>query len=175
MRLLRTSIPLLTATVVAAVLAGCVALPADPYYSGDYYPSPAPYPGYGAVTIYEQPGVIYHTAPPPPPRWRHSPRHEPEYRRDPPRRYEHQRPQARPPERPHERPFQRPPERPPERPFQRPPEHSHDRPTAQQPPQPPQRPDWQAPPQVPQATPPEPRRRGVIPRAPGQGPEYLQR
>ncbi|AVP57356.1 hypothetical protein [Pulveribacter suum] len=52
----------------AAVLAtGCVAIPGDPYYDAGYsggYGGPAYYPTTSAVTVYEQPGVIY-TAPPP--------------------------------------------------------------------------------------------------------------
>src|SRR5690606_9567923 len=53
----------------AAVLAtGCVAIPGDPYYdnggSYGYGGAPGYYPGTSAVTVYEQPGVIY-TAPPP--------------------------------------------------------------------------------------------------------------
>lgn len=54
---------------LAALAAGCVAVPGDPYYDGGgYYPSPAP-----AVTVYERPGVIYSQpvyVPPPRPVWR---------------------------------------------------------------------------------------------------------
>lgn len=51
----------------AVLVTGCVAIPGEPYYDngGGYgYGAPGYFPGTSAVTVYEQPGVIY-TAPPP--------------------------------------------------------------------------------------------------------------
>ncbi|RYF07733.1 MAG: hypothetical protein EOO31_05400 [Comamonadaceae bacterium] len=42
------------ATTVAALAAGCVAVPGDPYYDANPY-----YPPTSSVTVYEQPGYIY--------------------------------------------------------------------------------------------------------------------
>ncbi len=71
-----TALRLFAACTAAALAAGCVAVPGDPYYeSGPYYPPTS------SVTVYEQPGYVYSSprvypvpvpypvyTPPPPPR-----------------------------------------------------------------------------------------------------------
>lgn len=71
-----TALRLFAACTAAALAAGCVAVPGDPYYeSGSYYPPTS------SVTVYEQPGYVYSSprvypvpvpypvyTPPPPPR-----------------------------------------------------------------------------------------------------------
>ncbi len=61
---------LLALATVGALSTGCATVPGDPYYYDGGYAAPAPYvypaPS-GAITVYEQPSVIYTS---PPPGWR---------------------------------------------------------------------------------------------------------
>lgn len=71
-----TLLRIATAGMLGALLAGCVAVPGDPYYEGGgggYYPGPS------SVTVYEQPGVIYGA---PPIGWRNYPPAPPGWRED---------------------------------------------------------------------------------------------
>lgn len=66
MPLLRlSSSRLVGACLPGLLVAGCVAVPDDPYYGGGGY-----YPGPSSMTVYEQPGLIYSA---PPPGWRNYP------------------------------------------------------------------------------------------------------
>lgn len=66
MPLSRLPLRIAMAGVLGSLLVGCVAVPGDGYYEG----GGGYYPGHSAVTVYEQPGVIYGA---PPVGWRNYP------------------------------------------------------------------------------------------------------